>query len=88
MRIRPRSRSPLLLIAAVVLALTTAPAMARERWSVEEARAWYREQPWFVGCNYIPSSAINQLEMWQADTFDLPTIDRELGWAHGALVRH
>jgi hypothetical protein len=66
----------------VVLALLTASdAQARERWSAEKANAWYREQPWLVGCNYIPGSAINQLEMWQADTFDLKTIDRELGWA-------
>jgi hypothetical protein len=36
-----------------------------------------------VGSNFIPSTAINQLEMWQADTFDVPTIDRELGWAEG-----
>ena len=41
------------------------------------------EQPWIVGCNFIPSTAVNQLEMWQADTFDLPTIERELGWAAG-----
>ena len=34
-----------------------------------------------MGSNFIPSTAINELEMWQADTFDLPTIDRELGWA-------
>ena len=36
---------------------------------------------WLVGCNFAPSTAINQLEMWQADTFDLETVDRELGWA-------
>jgi hypothetical protein len=36
-----------------------------------------------VGSNFIPSTAINELEMWQADTFDLPTIDRELSWAEG-----
>jgi hypothetical protein len=36
-----------------------------------------------VGCNFIPSTAINQLEMWQADTFDVPTLERELGWAAG-----
>ena len=33
--------------------------------------------------NYIPKSAINELEMWQAETFDPATIDRELGWAEG-----
>jgi hypothetical protein len=51
------------------------------RWSAERAREWYSWQPWLVGCNYTPSTAINQLEMWQADTFDPKTIDRELGWA-------
>jgi len=50
-------------------------------WSVQRANAWYATQPWPVGSNFIPSTAINELEMWQADTFDLPTIDRELGWA-------
>ena len=58
-------------------------AAARQRWTPEEANAWYAKQPWLVGCNFSPSTAINQLEMWQADTFDLKTIDRELGWARG-----
>ena len=53
------------------------------RWSTEKANAWYARQPWLVGCNFIPSSAVNQLEMWQAKTFDPGTIDRELGWAAG-----
>lgn len=51
------------------------------RWPAERANEWYRQRPWLVGANYLPSTAINQLEMWQAETFDLPTIDRELGWA-------
>lgn len=58
-----------------------APPSTPGRWSVEQARQWQARQPWLVGCNYIPSTAVNQLEMWQADTFDLTTIDRELGWA-------
>ena len=53
------------------------------RWDVARANAWYARQPWPVGCNFTPSTAINQLEMWQADTFDPQTIDRELGWAAG-----
>jgi hypothetical protein len=53
------------------------------RWSAEKANEWYTRQPWLVGCNFIPSTAINQLEMWQAETFDPATIDRELGWAAG-----
>ena len=56
-----------------------APAPAR--WSEATARDWYDNQPWLVGCNFIPSTGINQLEMWQADTFDIETIARELGWA-------
>ncbi len=51
------------------------------RWTPEQAQQWFIERGWLVGCNFSPSTAINQLEMWQADTFDLPTIDRELGWA-------
>jgi len=52
-----------------------------KRWSREKANEWYAGQPWLVGCNFIPSTAINQLEMWQSDTFDPATIDRELKWA-------
>lgn len=51
------------------------------RWPEQKANAWYAQQPWLVGSNYIPKSAINELEMWQADTFDPDQIDRELGWA-------
>jgi hypothetical protein len=51
------------------------------RWSTEKAKAWHDRVGWLVGCNYAPSYAINQLEMWQRETFDLQTIDRELGWA-------
>ena len=51
------------------------------RWSTEKANEWYDHQPWLVGCNFIPSNAINQLEMWQAETFDPATLDRELSWA-------
>ena len=58
-----------------------APPTQKGRWSEEQAWAWQRKQPWLVGCNFIPSTAINQLEMWQADTFDPGTIERELGYA-------
>ena len=68
-----------------VLSICILPLAAQEplagRWSEERAATWQRERPWLVGCNFIPSTAINQLEMWQADTFDSATIDRELGWA-------
>jgi len=56
---------------------------AAGRWATTRANAWYDTLPWLAGCNFIPSSAVNQLEMWQAETFDPETIDRELGWAQG-----
>ena len=34
-----------------------------------------------LGCNFIQSTAVNQLEMWQAETFDPDTLARELAWA-------
>jgi hypothetical protein len=51
------------------------------RWSEAQANAWYAKQPWPVGADYIPRDAINQLEMWQAATFNPQEIDQELGWA-------
>jgi hypothetical protein len=51
------------------------------RWTDGRAWMWYEAQPWPVGFNYVPSSAVNDTEMWQAETFDPETIDRELGWA-------
>lgn len=51
------------------------------RWSPERAKEWYAKLPWLHGANFIPSTASNELEMWQGESFDLVTIDRELGWA-------
>jgi hypothetical protein len=63
--------------------LANAATTGRELWSTTQAKDWGERTGWLVGSNFIPSTAINELEMWQADTFDLPTIDRELGWAEG-----
>lgn len=51
------------------------------RWPAEKANTWYEKQGWLRGCNFQPSTAINQLEMFQKETFDRESIDRELGWA-------
>src|SRR5690242_19253701 len=69
-----------LFVTIVILAVTI---VAQEKWSEQQARDWYAKQPWLVGSNYNPASAINQLEMWQADSFDPKRIDLELGWAEG-----
>jgi hypothetical protein len=55
------------------------PVKAEGRWAVEKANAWYAQQPWLVGANFIPSDAINELEMFQAATFNPALIDKELG---------
>ncbi|MBA7595584.1 hypothetical protein ES703_02548 [subsurface metagenome] len=77
-----------LIVAALVLASCgpVAPGEQKEgekmnQWTVDKAKDWYLTQPWLVGCNFLPSTAVNQLEMWQADTYDAETIDRELSWA-------
>ena len=51
------------------------------KWTEEKANSWYENQGWLVGCNFLPSSAINQLEMFQDDTFDLDTIKKEISCA-------
>jgi hypothetical protein len=74
-----------MLIAILVLSVccsTRFLALGQEqKWTEERANQWYRQQPWLVGSNFLPSNAINELEMWQADTFDPKEIDREFGWA-------
>lgn len=72
------SLAPTLIIAATLWFPRTA---VEGRWSSERAQDWYKQIPWLAGCNFIPSTAINQLEMWQEETFDPTTIDRELEWA-------
>lgn len=84
-----RRRSTLCLTIVLISVAACAPASSAgaaalaSRWTAEKANEWYARQPWLVGCNFIPSTAINQLEMWQEATFDPATIDRELGWAAG-----
>ena len=56
-------------------------AAPSKKWTEAQANSWYQRQPWLVGSNYIPATAINELEMWQADTFNPERIDKELGWA-------
>ena len=43
-------------------------------WNLDQAFSWYNKQGWLVGCNFLPSSCINQIEMFQEDTFKLDEI--------------
>ena len=69
-----------LLLAALA---STAVAQATNRWTEAQANAWYEKQPWLVGSNYNPADAINEMEMWQKETFNPTLIDKELGLAEG-----
>ena len=76
-----RMRKILHAFLALILLSIAVVAAPVEKWSEQKAREWYASQPWLVGSNYNPASAINQLEMWQAESFDPKRIDLELGWA-------
>ena len=51
---------------------------ARERWTPKQANEWYNAQPYRAGVNFIPSYAINSIEFWSKESFDINVIDREL----------
>jgi hypothetical protein len=78
-----RQLAGMLALLAVLASTGGAGAQGRGRWTAEQAAAWQRQTGWVVGSNYAPATAINQLEMWQAESWDPTTIDRELGWAQG-----
>ena len=71
------------LIICAYLLLSATGLYAQNKWTPDKANQWYQKQGWLRGSNFQPSTAINQLEMFQAATFDPQTIDRELGWAEG-----
>lgn len=84
--VRTMKRSLPLLLWAMLLALrlplaVSAADTAGSRWTPQRVWGWYHSQPWLVGCNFLPCTAVNDVEMWQKESFDAKTIDRELGWA-------
>jgi hypothetical protein len=74
-------RLAILSTALLLFSALHATAQDTGRWSVDSANEWQKKSGWLVGSNFGPAYAINQLEMWQADTLDLAAIDKELGWA-------
>ena len=86
----PRGEAPrklltliLAMLGVAALAQTPSPSTPPGRWTEQQANEWYKRSRGWSAANYIPASAINELEMWQADTFDPKRIDKELGWAAG-----
>src|SRR5437667_10628163 len=71
----------LIAVLSLVTLLTAATQAQTPRWSEQTANAWYAQQPWLVGSNYVPKSAINELEMRQEATFNPEEIDKEFTWA-------
>ena len=69
------------LICIFSAALTALCVGAREKWTEAEANAWYENKPFMAGCNFVPSDASNQIEMWSSSTFNPKLIDAELAMA-------
>ena len=70
-----------IVLLSLLFALSDQVLAETQRWSEQKANTWYEQQPWLVGSNFIPATAVNELEMWQSDTFDPQEINKELGWA-------
>lgn len=79
--IRIMKKIVVMILAGIVLSACASEKTQKGQWSVEQANQWYSQQEWPVGCNYVPSYAINQYEFWQQETFNPEVLDRELGLA-------
>ena len=81
---------PKFFVAVFILFVSCSTMAQSERavWTKEKANEWYKQWGWLRGCDFIPSTAINQLEMWQAATFDSATINKELGYAESIGMLH
>ena len=64
-------------ILLILLSISTC-AQARDVWSPEKANEWFKKQPYRAGVNYVPSYAINSIEFWQNESFNIDVIEKEL----------
>jgi len=69
-----------LLIATLVLTFTLFQGKASgdtvSRWSSKKAHHWSASNGWLRGSNFIPGSAVNQLEMWQEEIDCIKSLTR------------
>lgn len=63
---------------AAIAAAVSCSAAAAPRWSVERAKAWHAQNPWWCGVNYIPANAVNYTAMWDKTSFSPDVVRREL----------
>jgi hypothetical protein len=77
-------RASLGIIPFLLISLMAVAQDVPARWTAARANAWYDRQPWLTGADFVPSDAINELEMFQQPTFDPQLIDKELGLAQSA----
>ncbi len=75
---RTALKLPLYLATAAALIRLPVASAETNRWSADRANAWYAGQGWLIGANYVTSTAVNQIEMFQAGTYDPHRIDAEL----------
>ena len=72
-------------LATLIVASAILPALAGRTgpWTKEKAWEWYNAQPWIRGCNYMPASAANRMDMWQeyGSEARFEEMDRELALA-------
>lgn len=66
-------------MAALCSIAMSAKKPVNTQWTAEQAREWWDEQEWPVGCCYVPTYAVNQFEMWQEETFNPEVLDKEMG---------
>ena len=63
-----------------LLILFSQQLSARDIWTPDQAWAWFNAQKYIMGTEFTVSSAANQLEMWQAETFDAELIEKEISF--------
>ncbi len=84
MKIINRNIVYIILAFCLVQITTGQDGLKDQRWSESKINSWYENLEPLKGFNFLPSTAVNSTEMWQGDTFDASTIQKELKMAHEA----
>ena len=63
---------------AILISITSCSSNEQGQWSVDRINNWYSEVGEIKGFNYVPSTAVNDIDMWQESSFDPITISKEL----------